>query len=650
MFKTAALSPDGQYEDPLPEATASKRVGEPIHQAHGNNKGAISRMASTDSQIRMNPDFNTQEDRKRRSLKPLKRMIPFLSRYKSLVVGALFSLVLAAVTTLAVPVAVRRMIDHGFSGSDAIFVNNYFVMLVALALVLALASGLRYFFVISLGERVVADLRNAVFSHVTSLSTEFFDRSQSGEIVSRLSVDTTQIKSVVGATASVALRNVILGIGALIMMVVTSPKLSMLVIAAIPLIVIPLIAFGRSVRRRSRMTQDMLAHANAYASEQIGAMRTLQAFTNENMVVGRFAGAVEKAYQAARSSIKARAILTGFAIFLIFASVVAVLWFGSRDVLSGTMSAGTLGQFVLYAVFAASAFGALSEVGGELAQAAGATERLAEILDENPGIAAPSKPVALPEPARGEISFDNVHFSYPTRPDAPSLNGVSFAVKPGETVAIVGPSGAGKSTIFSLVMRYYDPQTGSVRMDGVALPDADPAKVRERIAVVPQDVVIFATSIRENIGFGKPGASDAEIEAAAKAALAHDFILALDKGYDTEVGERGVTLSGGQRQRIAIARAILRAAPVLLLDEATSALDAESEMLVQKALDSLMDNRTTLVVAHRLATVLKADRILVLDKGQIVEEGTHQTLVEKGGIYARLAKLQFEAGSGVFGK
>jgi ATP-binding cassette subfamily B protein len=521
-------------------------------------------------------------------------------------------------------------------------------MLVLLALVLAVASGLRYFFVISLGERVVADLRNAVFAHVTALSPEFFDRSQSGEIVSRLSADTTQIKSVVGATASVALRNVILGVGALAMMVVTSPKLSVLVIAAIPVIVVPLIAFGRSVRRRSRLTQDMLANANAYASEQIGAMRTLQAFTNENMVVGRFARAVENAYQAARSSIKARAVLTAFAIFLIFSSVVAVLWFGSRDVLSGTISPGTLGQFVLYAVFAASAFGALSEVGGELAQAAGATERLAEILDEDPDISAPRNPVALPEPARGEIVFDDVYFSYPTRPDAPSLNGVSFAVKPGETVAIVGPSGAGKSTVFSLVMRYYDPQSGKILMDGVALPEADPAAVRGRVAMVPQDVAIFATSIRDNIGFGRPGASDAEIEAAAKAALAHDFIMALANGYDTEVGERGVTLSGGQRQRIAIARAILRAAPILLLDEATSALDAESEMLVQKALDGLMQGRTTLVVAHRLATVLKADRILVLDKGKIVEEGTHQSLVERGGIYARLAKLQFEAGAGVY--
>lgn len=630
------------------QATASKRVGEPIHQAHGNNKGTISRMADRDSQNSANPAFDMQEDRRRRSLRPLRRMLPFVARYKGLAAGGLFSLVLAAVVTLAVPVAVRRVIDHGFTGANAVFVNNYFSVLVLLAALLALASGLRYFFVISLGERVVADLRNAVFSHVTRLSPEFFDRSQSGEIVSRLSADTTQIKSVVGATASTALRNLILGVGALAMMVVTSPKLSALAIAAIPLIVVPLIAFGRSVRRRSRMTQDMLARANAYASEQIGAMRTLQAFTNEGMVTGHFAKAVENAYRAARSSIKARAVLTAFAIFLIFSSIVAVLWFGSRDVLSGAMSAGRLGQFVLYAVFAASAFGALSEVGGELAAAAGATERLAEILDETPGIAAPANPVALPEPPRGEITFDNVHFSYPTRPDAPSLNGVGFTVRSGETVAIVGPSGAGKSTIFALVMRYYDPQSGRVLMDGVALPDAAPAALRGRVAVVPQDVAIFAASIRENIGFGRPGASDADIEAAAKAALAHDFIMALDGGYDTQVGERGVTLSGGQRQRIAIARAILRDAPVLLLDEATSALDAESEMLVQKALDGLMAARTTLVVAHRLATVLKADRILVLDKGRIVEEGTHQSLVEKGGIYARLAKLQFEVGAEAF--
>ena len=594
------------------------------------------------------PEQSTGQSRRRRSLKPLKRMVPFIARYKGLVAGALFSLVLAAVTTLAVPLAVRRMIDHGFTGANAAFVNNYFGMLVVLALVLALASGLRYFFVISLGERVVADLRNAVFSHVTTLSPEFFDRSHSGEIVSRLAVDTTQIKSTVGATASVALRNLILGIGALAMMFVTSPKLSALVIVAIPVIVIPLIAFGRSVRRRSRLTQDMLASANAYAGEQIGAMRTLQAFTNEDIVVGHFRQAVERAYRAARSSITARAILTALAIFLVFSSVVAVLWFGSHDVLAGAMSPGTLSQFVLYAVIAATAFGALSETGGELAQAAGATERLAEILDEKPGIVAPARPVALPEPAQGAIVFENVYFSYPTRPDAPSLNGVSFAVRSGEKVAVVGPSGAGKTTVFALAMRYYDPQSGRVTMDGVPLTDADPRAVRARIAVVPQDVAVFAGSIRDNIRYGRPAASDAEIEAAAKAAQAHDFIVALAKGYDTEVGERGVTLSGGQRQRIAIARAILRDAPVLLLDEATSALDAESEMLVQKALDGLMRGRTTLVVAHRLATVLKADRILVLDHGRIVEEGTHQSLVEKGGVYARLARLQFEAGAGAF--
>lgn len=584
----------------------------------------------------------------KRSVKPLRRMLPFLARYKLLVLGALVSLVAAATTTLMVPIAVRRMVDNGFSTDNSSFINNYFGMLVALALMLALASGLRYFFVITLGERVVADLRNAVFDHVTKLSQDFFDRSNSGEIVSRLSADTTQIKSAVGATASVALRNIIMGLGAVGMMVVTSPKLSALVIGAIPLIVLPLIAFGRSVRRRSRAAQDMLANANSYAGEQITAMRTLQAFTNEKLVIGRFARAVENAFAAARSSVFARAILTSFAIFMVFSSVVGVLWFGSNDVLSGTMSAGQLGQFLLYAVFAASSLGQLSEVWGELAQAAGATERLTEILDEVPAIAAPSNPVALPVPALGEISFENVVFHYPARPEKAALAGLDFSVKPGESVAIVGPSGAGKSTIFSLLLRYYDPQSGTIRVDGVALPEADPLAIRGRMAVVPQDVAIFASTLRENIAFGRPDATDEDIIAAAKAALAHDFIMALEKGYDTLVGERGMTLSGGQRQRIAIARAILRDAPILLLDEATSALDAESEMLVQKGLEHLMTGRTTLVVAHRLATVLKADRILVVDEGRIIEEGTHASLVQKDGVYARLAKLQFEAGAGVF--
>ncbi|TGV52130.1 ATP-binding cassette domain-containing protein [bacterium M00.F.Ca.ET.141.01.1.1] len=591
---------------------------------------------------------SSSADERRRSLKPLRRLFPYITGYRTLVVGALISLVIAAATTLALPLAVRRMIDHGFSSSSTSFIAEYFAALVAMAAVLAAASAGRYYFVITLGERVVADIRRDVFAHVTTLSPAFFDTAQSGEIVSRLAADTTQVKSAVGATASVALRNVILGLGALAMMVVTSPKLSGLVIAAIPVIVLPLVAFGRSVRRKSRQAQDTLADATAYASEQIGAVRTLQAFTNETLVTGRFSGAVEAAFEAARASIFARSFLTFFAIFTIFSSVVAVLWFGSRDVLDGNLSPGTLGQFLLYSVFAAGALGALSEVWGELAQAAGAAERLTEILAETPAIQAPADPKPLPAAAKGAIIFDDVSFSYPARPDRAAVHGLSFSVKPGETVAIVGPSGAGKSTVFSLILRFYDPETGKILIDGVDVREADPVSVRERIAIVPQDVTIFAASARDNIGFGRPGASEAEIEAAAKDALADEFILKLEHGYDSPVGERGVTLSGGQRQRVAIARAILRDAPILLLDEATSALDAESETLVQTALERLMQGRTTIVIAHRLATVLKADRILVMDGGRIVEEGTHQSLVAKGGIYARLAKLQFETGASAF--
>ncbi|SIT57406.1 ABC transporter [Mesorhizobium prunaredense] len=587
-------------------------------------------------------------DERRRSLKPLRRLFPYITRYRKMVVGAVVSLTIAAATTLALPLAVRRMIDHGFSASDSSFIAEYFAMLVVMAALLAAASACRYYFVITLGERVVADIRSDVFRHVTTLSPSFFDTAQSGEIVSRLAADTTQVKSAVGATASVALRNAILGLGAVAMMVFTSPKLSGLVIAAIPVIVLPLVAFGRSVRRKSRLAQDTLADATAYASEQIGAVRTLQAFTNEKLVTGHFSSAVEAAFAAARSSIFARSFLTFFAIFMIFSSVVAVLWFGSRDVLDGTLSPGTLGQFLLYSVFAAGALGALSEVWGELSQAAGAAERLTEILAEKPAIQAPAHPKPLPATARGAISFDGVSFSYPAGPDRAAVHCLSFEVKPGETVAIVGPSGAGKSTVFSLLLRFYDPETGKIMIDGVNVREADPVAIRERIAIVPQDVTIFAASARDNIGFGRPDASQAEIEAAARDALADEFILRLEKGYDSQVGERGVTLSGGQRQRVAIARAILRDAPILLLDEATSALDAESETLVQTALERLMQDRTTIVIAHRLATVLKADRILVMDGGCIVEEGTHQSLVAKGGIYARLAKLQFETGANAF--
>jgi ATP-binding cassette subfamily B protein len=590
------------------------------------------------------------EESNRRSLKTLRRLIPYVLRYRGVAIGAAVSLVVAALTTLTLPLAVRRMIDHGFSSSDSTFIANYFTMLVVIAAVLAAASAARYYFVITLGERVVADVRNDVFSHITTLSPGFFDRVQSGEIVSRLTADTTQIKSAVGPSLSLALRNAILGIGAVAMMVITSPKLSGLVIVAIPLIVLPLVAFGRSVRRKSRAAQDMLAHASAYAGEQIGAIRTLQAFTNEKLVTGRFARAVETAFAAARSSVFARALLTFFAIFTIFASVVAVLWFGSRDVLAGAMSPGTLGQFLLYSVFAAGALGALSETWGELSQAGGAAERLMELLGEKPAVMAPANPTPLPAKPLGSVAFRDISFTYPARPDLPALHGLSFSLKPGEKVALVGPSGAGKSTIFSLILRFYDPQAGCVLIDGVDIAAADPADIRARIAIVPQDVSIFAASASDNIAFGRPGADEKDIEAAARDAFADDFLRKLPEGYATQLGERGVTLSGGQRQRIAIARAILRDAPILLLDEATSALDAESESAVQVALERLMQGRTTIVIAHRLATVLKADRILVMDEGRIVEEGTHASLVAKGGLYARLAELQFADGKAAFSK
>ncbi|MDH4415383.1 MAG: ABC transporter transmembrane domain-containing protein [Rhizobium sp.] len=583
-------------------------------------------------------------DKKRRSLKPLTSLFPYLKRYRGLVAGALIFLCLAAATTLALPIAIRRMLDHGFQAADSAFINKYFAMMIVMALVLAVASALRYYYVITIGERVVADLRRDVFAHVTKLSPSFFDINQSGEIVSRLTADTTQLKSAVGATASLALRNTILCLGAVVMMIATSPKLSIMVLAAIPVIVFPLVGFGRSVRQRSRAAQDTLAEASSYAGEVIGAARTLQAFNAEEAARGRYFSAVESAYGAARSAIRSRALLTGVAIALIFGSVVGVLWYGAQSVLAGTMSGGTLGQFLLYSLIAAGSLGTLSEVWGELSQAAGAAERLHELLAENPAIAAPAVPKALPEPAQGSIAFDNVHFTYPSTKTKSALNGLSFAVAHGETVAIVGPSGAGKSTIFSLILRFYDPASGSIRLDGIDIREADPEAVRARIAIVPQDTTIFASSIHDNIAFGSPGATRAMVEAAAEAAQASEFIGRLEHGYDTMAGERGVTLSGGQRQRIAIARALLRDAPLLLLDEATSALDAESETLVQKALDGLMRDRTTIVIAHRLATVLKADRILVLDNGRIVEEGTHQSLIQQGGLYAKLARLQFETG------
>jgi ATP-binding cassette subfamily B protein len=578
--------------------------------------------------------------RRRRSLAPLRMLFPFVARYRGTVVLALIALVTAAGATLAVPQAVRRMIDYGFTSDSTVMVNQYFAMLVVIALLLAAASAARYYLVTWLGERVVADVRAAVFDRVIGLSADYFDRARSGELVSRLTADTTQMKATVGSSVSVALRNFVLGVGAATLMVVTSPRLSALVLLAIPVIVLPLVGFGRAVRRRQRAAQDTLAEASAFAAENIGGVRILQAFTNEPFASRSFRAAVEDAFQAARVSAAARATLTFVALFLVFGSVVAVLWYGANEVLAGRMTPGTLGQFVLYAVFAAGALGQISEVWGEVQQAAGAAERLAELLDERPAIAAPAAPVPLP--ARGAVAFEDVTFSYPARPAEPALADFSLQVEPGETVAVVGPSGAGKSTLFHLLLRAYDPQSGTVRLDGVALPEADPRAIRARIAVVPQDTLIFTGTIAENIRYGRPEASDDEVRAAAAAARVEEFVNAMPGGYLTRVGERGVTLSGGQRQRIAIARAILRDAPVLLLDEATSSLDAESETLVQQALEGLMRGRTTLVIAHRLSTVLSADRIVVMERGRIVEQGTHRTLTAEGGLYARLARLQFE--------
>lgn len=590
------------------------------------------------------PDAPETSPKKSRGVKlrPLMALAPYVARYRGQALGALVALIVASAATLAVPLAVRRMIDFGFSPEGIALINSYFAVMIAVVAVLACASAARYYLVITLGERIVADLRRDVFRHLTSLSPSFFDTAHSGELVSRLTADTTQIKSAVGASVSIALRNLVLFIGASAMMVVTSPKLSGFVLAVIPLIVLPLVAFGRRVQKLSRGAQDTLADASSYASELIGAIRTLQAFTNERLAEARFGTEVDRAYVAARSSTRARAFLTATVIFLIFTSVVAILWIGSHDVLTHQITAGTLGQFILYAAFAAGALGELSQVWGEISQASGASERLFEILRIKPDIAAPANPRPLPIPPRGDVVFDNVRFSYPTRPDHLAVDGVSFAVKAGEKVAVVGPSGAGKSTLFHLLLRFYDPASGAISVDGVPVREADPSAVRSRIALVPQDSAVFATSARENIRFGRPDATDAEVTRAADLAHATEFITRLPLGFDTQLGERGVTLSGGQRQRIAIARAILREAPLLLLDEATSSLDAESETLVQTALEELMSHRTTLVIAHRLATVLSCDRILVMENGRIVEQGTHASLVAENGLYARLARLQFE--------
>jgi ATP-binding cassette subfamily B protein len=578
------------------------------------------------------------------NLGPLAMIFRAAGRYPTLIALAGLALMVTASATLAIPAYFRGVIDSGFAaGADPAEISTWFRRLFMVAMVLALGTACRFYFVSMLGERVVADIRLAVQQNLLRLSPGFFEENSPSEISTRLTADTAQIEQVVGTTMSVALRNAITAIGGLIYMVYLAPTLALLMVVAIPLVIAPIAIFGRRVRKASRESQDRIATVGSRVTEVLGAMKIVQAFNQEGREHARFATSVEDTFLAARTRILIRAFLTATAIALIFGALTFIMWRGAMLVAEGTLTGGTIAAFVFTGLIAAGSFGSLTEVYGDLLRGAGAASRLSELLAEKPAIASPARPVALPVPPRGSLAFQNVSFSYPTRPDAAAIRDFTLTVEPGETVAIVGPSGAGKSTIFQLAERFYDPQAGAVKLDGVPLTQADPAQIRQRMALVPQEGMLFAANARDNLRYGAWDASDEDIWDAARAANAEKFLRELPEGLDTFLGEGGARLSGGQRQRVAIARAILRDAPILLLDEATSALDAESERLVQEALERLMDNRTTLVIAHRLATVRKANRIVVMDEGRIVEQGDHAALVARGGLYARLAALQFDA-------